>query len=117
MAGKPVGTLETLLLVILIVFWGSSFVVVKMALAQGLTPVSIATFRFLLAGGLFALTLLLKRMHKSRDRALIEIKDLHACACGGTHVKNIKEIGAVKVLRREAKGKGVQRIEFVAKNP
>jgi len=76
MAGKPVGTLETLLLVILIVFWGSSFVVVKMALAQGLTPVSIATFRFLLAGGLFALTLLLKRMHKSRDRALIEIKDL-----------------------------------------
>jgi Ser-tRNA(Ala) deacylase AlaX len=48
---------------------------------------------------------------------IIEIRDLHACACGGTHVKNIGEIGSVKVLRREAKGKGVQRIEFVAKKP
>jgi len=48
---------------------------------------------------------------------IIEIKDLHACACGGTHVKNTGEIGSVKVLRREAKGKGVQRIEFVAKKP
>ena len=76
MAGKRVGTLETLLLVILIVFWGSSFVVVKMALAEGLTPVSIATFRFLLAGGLFALTLVLKRIQKSEDRTFIKIKDL-----------------------------------------
>lgn len=48
---------------------------------------------------------------------IIEIKDLHACACGGTHVKNTGEIGTIKVLRREAKGKGVQRIEFVAKKP
>lgn len=48
---------------------------------------------------------------------IIEIKDLHACACGGTHVRNTREIGIVKVLRREAKGKGVQRIEFVAKKP
>jgi len=48
---------------------------------------------------------------------IIEIKDLHACACGGTHVKNTGEIGTVKVLKREAKGKGVQRIEFVTKKP
>jgi len=48
---------------------------------------------------------------------IIEIKDLHACACGGTHVKNTGEIGTIKVLRREAKGKGTQRIEFVAKKP
>jgi len=48
---------------------------------------------------------------------IIEIKDLHACACGGTHVKNTREVGTVKVLRREAKGKGTQRIEFVAKKP
>lgn len=48
---------------------------------------------------------------------IIEIKDLHVCVCGGTHVKNTGEIGTVKVLRREAKGKGVQRIEFVAKKP
>jgi len=48
---------------------------------------------------------------------IIEIKDLHACACGGIHVRNTEEIRTVKVLRREAKGKGVQRIEFVAKKP
>jgi len=48
---------------------------------------------------------------------IIEIKDLHACACGGTHVKNTGEIGSVKVLKRESKGKGAQRIEFVAKKP
>jgi len=76
MVGKSVGTLETLLLVILIVFWGSSFVVVKVALEQELTPVSIATFRFLLAGGLFALILMLRRIRKSGDPAFIEIKDL-----------------------------------------
>lgn len=48
---------------------------------------------------------------------IIEIKDLHACACGGTHIKNTEEIGTIKILKREAKGKGVQRIEFVAKKP
>jgi len=80
MVSKPVGKLETLLLVTLIVFWGSSFVVVKLALAQGLTPVSIATFRFLLAGGLFALTLVLRRIRKSGDRAFIEKGDLPVLA-------------------------------------
>jgi len=45
---------------------------------------------------------------------IVEIKDWHACACGGTHVKSTGEIGAVKVLRRMSKGKGVERIEFVA---
>ncbi len=76
MAGKRVGTLELVLLVVLIVFWGSSFVVVKLALAEGLTPVSIATFRFLLAGGLFALLLVLRRVRKSGDRVLVERSDL-----------------------------------------
>jgi alanyl-tRNA synthetase len=46
---------------------------------------------------------------------IIEVKDWHACACGGTHVKNIGEIGEVEVLRRMAKGRGVERIEFTAK--
>lgn len=45
---------------------------------------------------------------------IVEVKDWHACACGGTHVKSTGEIGAVKVLRRMSKGKGVERIEFVA---
>jgi len=46
---------------------------------------------------------------------IVEVKDWHACACGGTHVKNIGEIGAAQVLRRMSKGKGVERIEFTAK--
>jgi misacylated tRNA(Ala) deacylase len=48
---------------------------------------------------------------------IVEIKDWHACACGGTHVKNTRELGVIKVLSRAAKGKGVERIEFVAQNP
>jgi len=76
MVRKPVGKLETLLLVALILFWGSSFVVVKLALVEGLTPISIATFRFLLAGGLFALTLLLRAVKKSGDRAFVHRGDL-----------------------------------------
>ncbi len=48
---------------------------------------------------------------------IIEIKDWHACACGGTHVKSTSELGLIKVLGRAAKGKGVERIEFTAQNP
>ena len=60
MATRTLTVTNALLLVALIVFWGSSFVVVKIALAEGLTPVSIATYRFLLAGGLFILTFVLR---------------------------------------------------------
>jgi Ser-tRNA(Ala) deacylase AlaX len=48
---------------------------------------------------------------------IVEIKDWHACACGGTHVKSTRELGSIKVLGRAAKGKGVERIEFVAQSP
>ena len=46
---------------------------------------------------------------------IVEIKDWHACACGGIHVKATGEIDAIKVLRRISKGKGVERLEFTAK--
>jgi alanyl-tRNA synthetase len=45
---------------------------------------------------------------------VVEVKDWHACACGGTHVKATGEIGGVEILRRMSKGKGVERIEFRA---
>jgi Ser-tRNA(Ala) deacylase AlaX len=48
---------------------------------------------------------------------IVEIKDWHACACGGTHVKSTREMGSIEILGRAAKGKGVERIEFVAQNP
>ena len=46
---------------------------------------------------------------------IVEIKDWHACACGGTHLKSTGEIGTIKILKRVSKGKGVERIEFLAK--
>ncbi|HML03518.1 MAG TPA: alanyl-tRNA editing protein [Candidatus Bathyarchaeia archaeon] len=48
---------------------------------------------------------------------VVEIKDWHACACGGTHLKSTSETGSIKILGRAAKGRGVERIEFAAKNP
>jgi len=46
---------------------------------------------------------------------IVEIKNWHACACGGTHVKSTGEIVAAEILRRMSKGKGVERVEFEAK--
>ncbi len=46
---------------------------------------------------------------------IVEVRDWHACACGGTHVRNTGEIGQAEILRRMSKGKGVERIEFRAK--
>jgi drug/metabolite transporter (DMT)-like permease len=60
----------------LITFWGSSFVVVKIALNEGLTPVAIATFRFLTAGALFIIALLIEKKRKRNYRLLVERKDI-----------------------------------------
>jgi len=46
---------------------------------------------------------------------IVEVKDWHACACGGLHVKGTGEIEYAEVSRRMSKGKGVERIEFRAK--
>ena len=51
MATRTISPLNTVLMLCLITFWGSSFVVVKATLGEGLTPVAVATFRFLMAGG------------------------------------------------------------------
>jgi drug/metabolite transporter (DMT)-like permease len=57
MAPRSISPVNAFLMVVLITFWGSSFVVVKIILGEGLTPISIATFRFLVAGALFAVVL------------------------------------------------------------
>jgi drug/metabolite transporter (DMT)-like permease len=64
------------LMLVLILFWGSSFVVVKIALREGLTPIAIATFRFLVAGALFLIVLLLRKSRKRDYKLLIEKKDV-----------------------------------------
>jgi drug/metabolite transporter (DMT)-like permease len=66
------------LMLILILFWGSSFVVVKIALEEGLSPIAIATFRFLIAGGLFIMTVLIEKKRKSDYRLLVKKKDFPA---------------------------------------
>lgn len=66
------------LMIALITFWGSSFIVVKIALKEGLTPISIATFRFLIAGGLFLPILLTARVRQNlkHDFLLVNLRDL-----------------------------------------
>lgn len=40
-----------------------------------------------------------------------------AMACGGTHLKNLREIGRIRITGMENKGKGKKRIEFVLESP
>lgn len=75
MEGRSVSLSHALLMVVLVLFWGSSFVIVKLALREGLTPVAIATFRFLVAGGLFIIVLLVRKGLKSGFRTTVDWKD------------------------------------------
>jgi len=76
MSHRAISLFNALLMLMLITFWGSSFVVVKIALGEGLTPIAIATFRFLIAGGLFLTTLLFKKSRERDYRLLVEKKDM-----------------------------------------
>jgi drug/metabolite transporter (DMT)-like permease len=59
----------------LILFWGSSFVVVQTALREGLTPIALATFRFLIAGGLFLIGILFEKKRNGNYRLAVDKKD------------------------------------------
>lgn len=76
MANREISALNAFIMIILIIFWGSSFVVVKIALNEGLTPIAVATFRFLIAGGLFLIFLLFNKARKRDYSLLVEKKDL-----------------------------------------
>ena len=72
---QTISPINTFLMIFLITVWGSSFVVVKIALAQGLTPIAIATFRLLAASALF-LTVLVAKKTLNRNYSLhIDNKD------------------------------------------
>jgi len=75
MKNEAVSHVSVLLMVVLVFFWGGSFVVVKIALKEGLTPIALATFRFLIAGSLFVLVLLLKKKRRNDYRLLVERRD------------------------------------------
>jgi len=76
MASQSISPFQAFLMVLLIIFWGSSFVVVKQLLNVGLTPIAIATFRFLLAGVLFLVALAIKKRVSPTYRLSVERKDL-----------------------------------------
>ena len=76
MTNRKISLSNTLLMLILIIFWGSSFVVVGMAEQSGLTPISIATFRFLIAGGLFLLALFVIKSRDREYRLLVKRNDI-----------------------------------------
>lgn len=75
MRTRSIGRSNAFLMIVLIIFWGSSFVVVKLVLKEGLTPVAIATFRFLTAGAIFLIALLLRKTRNRKYLLLIEKKD------------------------------------------
>jgi drug/metabolite transporter (DMT)-like permease len=76
MPKEPFRLFDVILLVVLIVFWGSSFVVVKFALREGLTPFAIATFRFLVAGALFLVALLVEKARNRNYSLSVELRDV-----------------------------------------
>ncbi|MGD0070507.1 MAG: EamA family transporter [Candidatus Bathyarchaeia archaeon] len=63
-------------MVLLIIFWGSSFVVVKVLLGDGLSPIAVATFRFLVAGAFFLIALFAKKRVSPDYKLSVERKDL-----------------------------------------
>jgi drug/metabolite transporter (DMT)-like permease len=75
MDNRIISRFNAFLMLTLILFWGSSFVVVKIALREGLTPIAIATFRFLIAGGLFLITILIEKKMRRNYKLLVEKKD------------------------------------------
>lgn len=75
MNNKTISHFNAFLMITLILFWGSSFVIVKIALNEGLTPIAIATFRFLIAGGLFLIAVLLTSKTKRNYKLLVDNKD------------------------------------------
>jgi misacylated tRNA(Ala) deacylase len=43
---------------------------------------------------------------------IVEIEGFDVCPCAGTHVKNTSEIGAIRILKKENKGKERERIIY-----
>jgi drug/metabolite transporter (DMT)-like permease len=76
MEKRQISLPNIILMLFLITFWGSSFVVVKAILGEGLTPIAIATFRFLLAGCLFLIVLFLNKVRNYNYGILVKREDV-----------------------------------------
>ncbi len=51
-----------------------------------------------------------------KDVRIVDIGEIDVQACGGTHVKNINEIGGIEIIKIENKGKNNRRIYFKLKD-
>ncbi len=76
MQNKHISLTNIILMLFLITFWGSSFVIVKAILRENLSPIAIATFRFLVAGFLFIIILSIKRINNPNNKILVKKEDL-----------------------------------------
>jgi drug/metabolite transporter (DMT)-like permease len=76
MTSKAIGLVNIALMIVLILVWGSSFVVVKWVLQDNITPIAIAAFRFLVAGSFFVVALALIKIGKPQYRVFVEWKDV-----------------------------------------
>ena len=76
MEKQNISLTNAILMILLITFWGSSFVIVKAILKEGLSPIAVATFRFLLAGILFLIVVIINRIKNPKYTTIIEKKDI-----------------------------------------
>ena len=76
MTSKAISPVNIALMIVLILVWGSSFVVVKWVLEDNITPIAIATFRFLVAGAIFVVSVALIKLRKKQYRVFVEWKDM-----------------------------------------
>ncbi len=47
-----------------------------------------------------------------RRLRVIRIGGFDLCPCGGTHIRNTREIGGIRIMRRRSKGKGIDRVTY-----
>lgn len=47
-----------------------------------------------------------------RELRVVKVADYDVCPCAGTHVRSLAEVGRVKVVKRENKGKDRERITY-----
>jgi misacylated tRNA(Ala) deacylase len=47
-----------------------------------------------------------------RRLRIIQVGNADYCPCGGTHLRNVREIGRVHMLGKRSKGRGTDRVEY-----
>lgn len=52
-----------------------------------------------------------------RRLRVVKLGDFDQCPCGGTHVRNLGEIGRMRILGRRSKGRDTDRVEYELESP